>query len=416
MRLSTGGLIDRDTRISFSFDGRTFQGYGGDTLASALLGNEVRLVARSFKYHRPRGIVTAGSEEPSALVTLGEGAAQTPNLRATMLELYPGLAARSQNRMLSLRHDLLAVNDLLAPFLGAGFYYKTFMWPPAFWERLYEPLIRRAAGLGALSGKPDEAEHERAFAFCDLLVIGAGPAGLMAALAAGRSGADVILADEDARPGGRMNAEAEEVAGRPAHLWAQEVLAELESLPNVRVMRRTTVTGAYDGGTYAALERVSEHLAQPPGGTPEACFWRIAARQAILATGALERGIAFPGNDRPGVMLAGAVRSYLHRHAVAAGRRVAVFTNNDDGWRTARDLSRQGIEATLVDIRPGALSDAGRARVITGGQVIATGGRRGLREVLVRTAQGEERLEVECLAVSGGWNPALQLSCHLGAR
>ena len=214
-RLATGGVVERGREVSFAFDGRRVRGFGGDTLASALLASGVRVFGRSFKYHRPRGVLAAGSEEPNALVTVGEGAAATPNTRATVQEVYDGLVARSQNCWPSLRFDVAAVNDLAAPLIGAGFYYKTFMWPRGFWEKVYEPVIRRAAGLGALSGERDPDRCEKAFGFCDLLVIGGGPAGLMAALTAGRAGARVILADEDFRLGGRLNAERLEVEGRP---------------------------------------------------------------------------------------------------------------------------------------------------------------------------------------------------------
>ncbi len=415
-RLAGGGRVDRTRLIELRFDGRALRAHPGDTLASALLANGIRLVGRSFKYHRPRGILSAGPEEPSALVTVGTGARATPNCRATTVEAFDGLAAASQNRWPSLRFDVLAVNDLAAPLIGAGFYYKTFMWPPRFWERVYEPAIRRAAGLGRLSGEPDPDASEKAFGFCDLLVIGAGPAGLMAALTAGRAGARVILADEDFLLGGRLNAERTEVGGVSGGDWAAAAVAELAAMPRVRLMPRTTVTGAYDGGTYGALERVSEHLGDRPADAPLHCFWRIAARRAVLAAGAIERLTAFPGNDRPGVMLAGAVRAYANRWAVAP-RRAAVFTVGDDGWRTAADLAAAGVEVTaLIDARPDVRLPEGPWRGFTGGTVVGTRGRTGLSAVEVRHAGRVETVAADWLAVAGGWNPALGISCHLGAR
>jgi len=343
-RLATGGLIERDSVLSFTFDGQRYRGHRGDTLASALLANGVRLVGRSFKYHRPRGVFGAGPEEPNALMEIGVGARRDPNTRATVAELCDGLTARSQNRFPSLAFDLMAVNDRFSAFLGAGFYYKTFMWPAAFWEKLYEPLIRRAAGLGRLSGKADPDAYEKAWAHCDLLVIGAGPAGLQAALVAARAGARVILADEDFRPGGRLNAERGEIARIPGHEWAARVAGDLAGMDNVRLLTRTTVFASYDGGDYAALEKVSDHLASPPAHLPRQRLWRIQAKRTILAAGAIERPIAFGNNDRPGVMLASAVRSYVNRYAVAPGKSAIVFTNNDDGWarRPERSDRRRG--------------------------------------------------------------------------
>ncbi len=422
-RLAGGGLIDRSQTRSFRFDGRRYEGYAGDTLASALLANGVRLVGRSFKYHRPRGILSAGPEEPNALVELRAGARREPNTRATTTELYHGLEAASQNRWPSLAFDLLSVNQLAAPALVAGFYYKTFMWPARFWEKLYEPLIRRAAGLGRAAGREDPDHYEKAFAFCDLLVIGAGPAGLSAALAAGRAGARVILCDEDFRLGGKLLNEKREIDARAASEWIADALAELGSLPDVRIMPRTTVFGVYDHGVYGAVERVSDHLPIPPAHQPRQRSWRINAKRAVLAAGAIERPIVFAGNDTPGVMLAGAVRAYLNRHGVLPGREAVIFTTGDDGWTTARDLAAAGATiAAIVDPRPDrdpaltALATRLGARVVTGIVAGATGGR-ALEGLTVRAASGrEEALSCDLLAVSNGWNPTLHLASHQNTR
>jgi sarcosine oxidase subunit alpha len=423
-RLPTGGVIDRARRLPFRFDGAMMSGCAGDTLASALLANGVRLVGRSFKYHRPRGILSAGPEEPNALVELREGARREPNTRATQAELFEGLVARSQNRWPSLGFDLAAANGLLSPLLAAGFYYKTFMWPAAFWEKLYEPLIRRAAGLGRAPEGPDPDHYERAHLFCDVLVIGAGPAGLMAALAAGRSGARVVLLEEDHALGGRLLAEAEEVGGMPGAAWAEAVEAELAALPRVRVLRRTSAFAVLDHGVVAALERVADHLAEPPADQPRQRSWKIVAREVVLASGALERPVVFGGNDRPGVMLAGAVRAYLNRFAVLPGRRAVLFTAGDEGWRTAEDLARAGAAiSAIVDAR-GEVPAASRSRaaawgatVVAGGQVVATRGRKQLSSVTIRDRSGQEMtVAADLLAMSGGWNPSVHLTCHLGGR
>ena len=415
MRLASGGLIDRSRSVSFRFDGHSYRGFAGDTLASALMANDIRVVARSFKYHRPRGTFTTGSEEPNALVTLGAGAAQIPNVRATVQELHDGLEVHAQNCWPALGLDLLALNDLAAPFLGAGFYYKTFMWPRAFWEKLYEPVIRRAAGLGALSGQPAPAQYERAFAHCDLLVIGAGPAGLMAAWQAAQSGLDVILCDEDSRTGGRLNLEREQIDGQPGHAWAAGITARLSAMGNVRVMTRTTVTGAYDGGTFGALERLGPDITARPD-APRECFWRITARASVLAAGALERPVAFANNDRPGIMAAGALRGYVNRWAVAPGRSVVVFGNNDSAHRTAADLLEAGVHvAALIDSRPDARSDLDLA-FYPGAQVCDAHGRGGVEAISLITASGREKIRCDALAVSGGWNPTLHLTCHMNGR
>ncbi len=413
-RASGGSAIERARGVPFRFDGREMRGCRGDTLASALLANGVRLVGRSFKYHRPRGVLTAGSEEPNALVELKRDGAFHPNIRATLQELHPGLEARAQNCWPSAARDVMAVNDLFAPFLSAGFYYKTFMWPRAFWEGLYEPLIRRAAGLGRLPRAHDESLHERAFAFCDLLVIGSGPTGLMAALTAGRAGADVIFVEEDRQMGGRLLSQGGQIDGQGADGWVQGVLRELRGLPNVRLMPRTSVFGAYDGGVFGALERVGQHLAEP-GLVPRECYWRITAKRAILASGALERPIAHPGNDRPGVMLLSAVASYWQRWAVDPGR-VVVFGNNDHALASAQVLAAEGMQiAAYVDPREDVAGDV-PFPLHAGAEVVGTRGRHGLREVTIRMRGRESRIVCDTLALSGGWNPTLALGCHHNGR
>ncbi|OWV61414.1 sarcosine oxidase subunit alpha [Rhizobium sp. N122] len=417
-RLSSGGRIDRATTLGFSFDGRALAGHPGDTLASALLANGVQLVGRSFKYHRPRGILTAGAAEPNALVTTGSGGRTEPNTRATMIELYEGLAARSQNRWPSLGFDVGAVNGLLSPFLSAGFYYKTFMWPAALWEKLYEPVIRKAAGLGRASYEADPDTYEKCWAHCDLLVIGAGPAGLAAALTAGRAGARVILADEGPELGGSLLSESGLIEGKPADAFIAELLSELEGLANVRRLPRMTVFGWYDDNVFGAVERVQKHVALPDPDRPVERLWRIVARQAILATGAEERPLVFGGNDIPGVMMAGAMRSYLNRQAVAPGKSTVIFTTNDAGYRTAADLEAAGLAvAAIVDSRAdGGKTWQGRAEVLRGARIVDAFGGKRLNGVSVETASGTHRIDADALAMSGGWSPIIHLACHRGGK
>jgi sarcosine oxidase subunit alpha len=428
-RLAHHGIVDRAHPVGFEFDGRRYTGFAGDTLASALLASGVRVVGRSFKYHRPRGIVAAGSEEPNALVELRSGARREANTRATVAELFEGLVARSQNAWPSVGFDVGAVSSLLSPIFVAGFYYKTFMWPAALWEKLYEPAIRRAAGLGRASHEPDPDSYDKQHAFCDVLVIGAGPAGLAAALTAGRSGARVILCDEDFRLGGRLNGDRHVIDDLSGRDWAWRIEAELRSMPTVQILSRTTVFGTYDGGlsgarTFGALERVSDHLSVPPAHQPRQRLWKIVARQSVLASGAVERPIVFGGNDRPGVMMAAAVRTYVNRFGVAPGRRAAIFTSGDDGWKTAADLVQAGVavEAVIdsrseVDPALTGAAERGHVQVLLNSRVVGTQGWQRLSGVSVRDGDGRiARLAVDLLAVSGGWNPSLALSTHLGSK
>ena len=412
-----GGLINRSKTFSFKFDGKWMKGHEGDTLASALLANNVRLMGRSFKYHRPRGPMTSGSEEPNAIVELREGARKEPNTRATTAELFDGLKANSQNRWPSLAFDMMAINDRFSQFLTAGFYYKTFMWPAAFWEKIYEPIIRKAAGLGTLSYQPDPDSYDKGFLHCDLLVIGAGPSGLAAALTAGRAGAQVIIADEDFLLGGRLNSEILTIGQDAASVWAASAVAELRSMQNVRVMSRTTIIGAFDHGIYGAVERLSDHLAEPEDGKPRQILWRIYSKRAILAAGATERPISFHMNDRPGIMLAASMRAYANRWAVTPAHSIAVFTNNDDGHRTATDLHAKGVSiAAVVDTRLNAPT-SNVYETIAGGQITNTQGRLGLTSAEVTLPTGTTRtLSCGALGVSGGWNPNVHMTCHQRGR
>ena len=419
-RLDSGGRIDRSRRLDFTFDGEAFGGHPGDTLASALTANGVRLLGRSFKYHRPRGLLTDGPAEPNALVELRGGARLEPNSRATTVELYDGLEAWSQNAWPSRNFDVGAVNQLLSPFLPAGFYYKTFMWPAAFWERVYEPLIRRAAGLGRGTHAPDPDSYEKGNLHCDLLVVGAGPSGLVAALSAARAGLRVILADDQPEPGGQFLSRATPLGEEGPLTWRDRVLAELETAPNVRLLSRTTVFGWYDGNLFGALARVADHLPVPPEHLPRLIYWRIQAKRALLCAGAEERPLVFGGNDRPGVLLASAGQTLVNRYGVAPGRKVAVFTNGDSGYQVARDLQAAGVPlACVIDARAEGPADHGLDCRVRQQTVVAdTKGGRSLKAIeIVDRGQGR-RIPLECdtLLMSGGWNPILHLTCHRGTK
>ena len=419
-RLPDTGRLTPAREIRFSFDGKAMTGLEGDTLASALLANGVHLVGRSFKYHRPRGILSAGSEEPNALVGIHRDAARkTPNVRATVQELYDGLEAVSQNRWPSLSFDTGAINDLAAPLFSAGFYYKTFMWPKIAWKRIYEPNIRAAAGLGVAPDEPDPDHYSSRYAHCDVLVVGGGAAGIAAALAAGETGATVLLADEQPEIGGALRYEAgASIDGQEGWSWAKAQMARLAALPNVRVLTRCTAFGYHARNIVALVERLTDHLPSPAPDMPRERMWQVRARRVILATGAIERHMVFPGNDRPGVMLAGAARAYLNHYGVAVGKRIGVYTANDSAYHAALDLKRAGQRVrVIIDLRDDPQSpvvEEARAAgidVLTGHGVVATNGRLRVSGLIARPAGGgrERSYLVDALLTSAGWTPSVHL-------
>lgn len=426
-RNPAGGVIDRTRTLGFKFNGRSYTGHAGDTLASALLANGVRIVGRSFKYHRPRGIFGLGGEEPNALVQLGEGARTEPNSKATQIELHDALVAASQNCWPSVEIDLGAAASLFAPLLPAGFYYKTFMWPPGGW-RSYERLIRMAAGMGRAPTQPDPDRYDHCHAHCDVLVIGGGPAGLAAALGAGRTGARVILVDDGPEFGGTLRGQTDRIGEESADRWIARAIAELAACPAVTLRRRATAFGYYDHNQVAIVERVADHRPPDPG-EPRQRIWHVCARQVVLATGAIERSLLFENNDRPGIMLASAARGYINRYAVRPGRRATVFTNNDSAYRAALDLHAGGVEvAAIVDVREviakPLIEEAESAGIesLPRHAVARAKGGRGLAAVTIAALkaggefdpQSARELACDLLCVSGGWSPAVHL--HAQAR
>jgi sarcosine oxidase, subunit alpha len=424
-RTASGGRLDRSRVLNFSFDGRAYTGFAGDTLASALLGNGVHLMARSFKYHRPRGVLAAGAEEPNALVAVRRDRGRyTPNLRATQVELYEGLEAHSQNRWPSLAFDVGALNDLIAPFIPAGFYYKTFMWPQRAWRALYEPRIRAAAGLGRAPTAPDPDRYAARYAHCDVLVVGGGPAGLAAAAAAAAVGARVILCDEQPEFGGSLLADDPQapplIEGRGADSWRTQTLSALAMSPQVTLLPRTTAFGYFPHNLLGLNERVTDHLADPDPQLPRERQWQVRAREVVLAAGAIERPLIFPGNDRPGIMLAGAARTWLNRYGVRAGSRAVVVTAVDEAYTAALELQQSGVFiAAIADVRPAASSCAGRARaagipVFTGATVLGTQGRRRVEALELAQLEGgavsmQQLQPCDLVLVSGGFTPSVHL-------
>ncbi|MUO78321.1 sarcosine oxidase subunit alpha family protein [Agrobacterium vitis] len=419
-RIPGKGRLTPARTARFTVDGRILTALEGDSVASALLANGIHLVGRSFKYHRPRGILTAGPEEPNALLDISrDSARRQPNVRAPVQEVFDGMRVQTQNRWPSLSMDIGAVNDLLSPFFAAGFYYKTFMWPKSFWHKIYEPIIRRAAGLGVAPTEDDTDHYANRYAHCDVMVVGGGVAGLTAALAAAETGPSVIICDEQPEMGGAFHYDTGAVIdGQNGYDWAQATVAKLKAMDNVTVLTRTTAFGYYNHNFLGLAERITDHIAKPAKGLPRERLWQVRAKKVVLATGAIERHMVFANNDRPGIMLASAARTYLNHFGVAVGAKVAVYTAHDSAYETAIDLKKAGVQVVaIIDCRrnPGAsvLADAKAAgiEVLTEHCVLDTAGRLRVKSITIAGRGGFDRrkLAVDALLMSGGWTPSVHL-------
>ena len=429
-RLNNAGYINRDKKISFKFNGKKYFGYKGDTLASALLANGVHLVGRSFKYHRPRGFVGAGVDEPNAKVQLYyKGTNTEPNANATEVELVEGLIARSQNCWPSVSFDFGAINNLLNKFFPAGFYYKTFMWPKSFWYKIYEPIIRKAAGLGIAPLKPDPDKYEHKYEYCDVLVAGSGPSGLSSALSAAKNGARVILAEDKVRFGGSLLTDEVTIGNKKGKEWADEIISQLKSMPNVIVKNRSQVFGYYDHNMMVMCERTKDHIENPSEFTPRQKLWYIRAKEVIISTGSIERPLTFGNNDRPGIILASAAKEYMKVYGVLVGKKPIIFTNNDSAYDTAIDFKKNGIDPIIIDTRDDSQSSvANEAKSLNisikfSHGVVNTKGYLRLNSATIgkfnSDKSGYEKLEnisCDCICVSGNWTPTVHLASQSGNK
>jgi len=428
-RLKKDGFINRDKKILFTFNGKKMFGYEGDSLASALLANGIHLVGRSFKYHRPRGFFGAGVDEPNAKVQLYKDEKTEPNANATEIELVEGLEAKSQNCWPSVFFDIGAINNFFHKFFPAGFYYKTFMWPKNFWYKIYEPIIRRAAGLGVAPLKPDPDRYEHKYEYCDILVVGSGPSGLSSALAAAKNGARVILAEDKPRFGGSLLTDAVTIGNKKGKDWADDVVLQLKSMPNVIIKNRSQVFGYYDHNMLVMFERTKDHIQNPNKFIPRQKLWYIRAKEVIICTGSIERPLVFGNNDRPGILLASAAKEYLKVYGVLVGKKPIIFTNNDSAYETAIEFKKNGVNSIVIDTRKDSQSsvvtEAKNLNIeIRFSHAIAnTSGYRRVNSVTIgklnSNKTGYEKLtkySCDSVCVSGNWTPTVHLSSQSGNK
>jgi len=428
-RLDKKGYINRKKSISFKFNGKKYFGYQGDTLASALLANGIHLVGRSFKYHRPRGFIGSKEDEPNAKVQLYNGAKTEPNAVATEIELVEGLVAKSQNCWPSVSFDLGAINNFLSKFFPAGFYYKTFMWPKSFWYKIYEPIIRKTAGLGVAPLKPDPDRYEHKFEHCDVLIVGSGPSGLASALAAAKNGAQVILAEDKSKFGGSLLADQVTIGNKTGKEWADETIEQLKSMPNVIVKNRSQVFGYYDHNMMVMFERTKDHIESPSEYIPRQKLWYIRAKEVVVSTGSIERPLVFGNNDRPGILLASAAKEYIKKYGVLVGKKPIIFTNNDSAYDTAIEFKKNGVNPLVVDVRKNSESTVVKEAKDLGINIKfshAVANTKGYLRInsatigkLNNDKSGYENLEnipCDCICVSGNWTPTVHLSSQSGNK
>ncbi len=428
-RLDKGGLINRNKKISFIFNEKKYFGYEGDTLASALLANGVHLVGRSFKYHRPRGFFGAGVDEPYAIVQMNRNNEVDPNVRATEQELFEGLEAKSVNCWPNVDFDIGAINNFLNKFFPAGFYYKTFMWPKSFWYKIYEPIIRKAAGFGAASIKHDKERYEHKYEYCDLLIAGSGPSGLASAYAAAQNGARVILAEDKSRFGGSLLTSEVTIGNQSGKEWAEKIISELKSMPNVIVKNRSQVFGYYDHNMLVMAERISDHLPKTDKYTPKQRLWYIRAKEVVISSGSIERPLVFGNNDTPGVMLSSAAKEYLKVYGVLVGKKPIIFTNNDSGYETAIEFKKNGIDPIILDTRKDANSEIIKEakelniNIKFSYVVVAAKGYKKVNSADIAKISDDkkdisniENIKCDCICVSGFWTPTIHLASQSGNK